>query len=239
MKKSFLKGASMLLASVLTVGMFSGYNVNAKTKFSVAKNVTLSYDKQVNGFYTNIIWINGTSASDSYKIQEGFLSFKSSNKKVIGSKTFGKDFYVVGDGIVNPKAGSGIGVKLKKTGTTNISFKFKYKGKTYSRKTKVKVVKYTNPFKKIVLDGDDCTSDYKRKPGLQSQRGVKTISIKPNKNWKIKYAYTYKTPGGKRKKVKNPSSFSLKKNYDGFVTMENKKNKLTETVKFTYMNFDD
>lgn len=59
-------------------------------------------------------------ASDSYKIQEGFLSFKSSNKKVIGSKTFGKDFYVVGDGIVNPKARSGIGVKLKKTGRLNM-----------------------------------------------------------------------------------------------------------------------
>lgn len=131
-----------------------------------------------------------------------------------------------------------MGVKLKKTGTTNISFKFKYKGKTYSRKTKVKVVKYTNPFKKIVLNGENHTSDFKRKPGLQSQIGTKTISIMPNKNWKIKYAYTYKNSGGKRKKVKTPSSFSLKKDYNGFVTMENKKNKLTETVKFILMSMN-
>lgn len=62
------------------------------------------------------------------------------------------------------------------------------------------------------MKGENYTSDFKRKPGLQSQIGTKTISIKPNKNWKITY---------------------------GFVTMENKKNKLTETVKFTYFSVDE
>ena len=55
MKKSFLKGASIFLASVLTVGMCSAYSVNAKAKFSLPKKTTLSYDKKDNGgngFYT-------------------------------------------------------------------------------------------------------------------------------------------------------------------------------------------
>ena len=46
MKKSFLKGASIFLASVLTVGMCSAYSVNAKAKFSLPKKTTLSYDKK-------------------------------------------------------------------------------------------------------------------------------------------------------------------------------------------------
>ena len=49
MKKSFLKGASIFLASVLTVGMCSAYSVNAKAKFSLPKKTTLSYDKKDNG----------------------------------------------------------------------------------------------------------------------------------------------------------------------------------------------
>lgn len=40
-------------------------------------------------------------------------------------------------------------------------------------------------------------------------------------------------------KVKKPSSFTLKPSYSGFVTMENKKNKLTETVSFTYSDISD
>lgn len=239
MKKRFFKGVSMFLASVLTIGMCSGYRVDAKSKFSVPKNVSLSYDKNgVNSVYTNVIWINGTSTSAAYSIQETFSNFKSSNKKVISSKTFGKDFYPIVDGW-NPNAKGGVGVKLKKTGTTKISFKFKYKKKTYSRKTTVKVVKYTNPFKKILLDGDNCTSYYKNKVGASMTTGAKNISITPNKNWKIKYAYVYKKGKDKLQKVKKPSSFTLKPSYSGFVTMENKKNKLTETVSFAYSDISD
>lgn len=47
MKKSFLKCASIFLASVLTVGMCSAYSVNAKAKFSLPKKTTLSYDKKI------------------------------------------------------------------------------------------------------------------------------------------------------------------------------------------------
>ncbi|MFR7529926.1 MAG: hypothetical protein ACLUU0_08050 [Anaerostipes hadrus] len=57
MKKSFLKGASIFLASVLTIGMCSAYSVNAKAKFSLPKKTTLSYDKKDNGgngFYTGV-----------------------------------------------------------------------------------------------------------------------------------------------------------------------------------------
>lgn len=234
MRKSFFKGVSLFLASVLTIGMCSGYRVEAKTKFSVPKKVTLSYDKQVHGVYTDIIPINGTSNSDAFEIQDNFKSFKSSNKKVIGSKP-GKDFYPVLNSY-NPGAKAGVGVTLKKTGTTKVTFKFKYKKKTYTRKTTVKVVKYTNPFKKIVLNGEDSTSNYNTKVGPQSTSGAKTISITPNKNWRIKYAYIHKTYNGKLQKVKTPSSFSLKEDYDGFVVMENKKNKLIETIRFTYWN---
>ena len=68
MKKSILKGASIFLASVLTVGMCSAYSVNAKAKFSLPKKTTLSYDKKNNGgngFYTNVIYIKGTNRSNS------------------------------------------------------------------------------------------------------------------------------------------------------------------------------
>ncbi len=167
MKKSFLKGASLFLASVLTIGMCSGYRVEAKTKFSVPKKVTLSYDKEVNGVYTNVIWINGTTNAQTYQIQDNFKGFKSSNKKVIRSKYFGRDFYPICDGL---------------------------------------------------------------------HPGAKTISITPNKNCKVKSAYIHKTYNGTPQKVKTPSSFNLKEGYDGFVIMENKKNKLTETVAFTYWN---
>lgn len=91
------------------------------------------------------------------------MKVKSSNRKVISTKTFGKDYYLIAD---NNQVG--IGVKLKKTGSTKITAKFKYRGKTYSVKTTVKVIKYSNPFKKIVVDGRDCTSDFKNKTDLRS-----------------------------------------------------------------------
>ncbi len=86
MKKSFLKGASIFLASVLTVGMCSAYSVNAKAKFSLPKKTTLSYDKKDNGgngFYTNVIYIKGTNRSNSESILRNGMKVKSSNKKVI------------------------------------------------------------------------------------------------------------------------------------------------------------
>ena len=94
MKKSFLKGASIFLASVLTVGMCSAYSVNAKAKFSLPKKTTLSYDKKnngENGFYTNVIYIKGTNRSNSESILRNGMKVKSSNRKVISTKTFGKD----------------------------------------------------------------------------------------------------------------------------------------------------
>ena len=91
MKKSFLKGASIFLASVLTVGMCSAYSVNAKAKFSLPKKTTLSYDKKDNGgngFYTNVIYIKGTNRSNSESILRNGMKVKSSNRKVISTKTF-------------------------------------------------------------------------------------------------------------------------------------------------------
>ena len=128
MKKNFLKGASIFLASVLTIGMCSAYSVNAKAKFSLPKKTTLSYDTKDNdgnGFYTNVIYIKGTNRSNSEPILRNDMKVKSSNKKVISTKTFGKDYYLIAD---NNQVG--IGVKLKKTGSTKITAKFKYRGKT-------------------------------------------------------------------------------------------------------------
>ena len=177
MKKSFLKGASIFLASVLTVGMCSAYSVNAKAKFSLPKKTTLSYDKKDNGgngFYTNVIYIKGTNRSNSESILRNGMKVKSSNRKVISTKTFGKDYYLIAD---NNQVG--IGVKLKKTGSTKITAKFKYRGKTYSVKTTVKVIKYSNPFKKIVVDGRDCTSDFKNKNGSSISFMGRNIKITP------------------------------------------------------------
>ncbi len=100
--------------------MCSAYSV--KAKFSLPKKTTLSYDaknKNANGFYTNVIYINGTTRSNSEAILRNGMSVKSSNKKVISTKTFGKDFYLIAD---NNQVG--IGVKLKKTGSTKITAKF-------------------------------------------------------------------------------------------------------------------
>ena len=74
----------------------------------------------------------------------------------------------------------------KKTGSTKITAKFKYRGKTYSVKTTVKVIKYSNPFKKIVVDGRDCTSDFKNKNGSGISFMGRNIKITPNKNWRVK-----------------------------------------------------
>ena len=229
MKKSFLKGASIFLASVLTVGMCSAYSVNAKAKFSLPKKTTLSYDKKDNGgngFYTNVIYIKGTNRSNSESILRNGMKVKSSNKKVISTKTFGKDYYLIAD---NNQVG--IGVKLKKTGSTKITAKFKYKGKTYSVKTTVKVIKYSNPFKKIVVDGRDCTADFKNKHGSGISFMGRNIKITPNKNWRVKSIYTYKPGATKMKRVKG-SSVTIPTNCRAFITMENKKNKLTEKVTF-------
>lgn len=233
MKKSFLKGASIFLASVLTVGMCSAYSVNAKAKFSLPKKTTLSYDKKDNGgngFYTNVIYIKGTNRSNSESILRNGMKVKSSNRKVISTKTFGKDYYLIAD---NNQVG--IGVKLKKTGSTKITAKFKYKGKTYSVKTTVKVIKYSNPFKKIVVDGRDCTSDFKNKNGSSISFMGRNIKITPNKNWRVKSIYTYKPGATKMKKIKG-SSVTIPTNCRAFITMENKKNKLTEKVTFDEMD---
>ena len=205
MKKSFLKGASIFLASVLTVGMCSAYSVNAKAKFSLPKKTTLSYDKKDNGgngFYTNVIYIKGTNRSNSESILRN---------------------------------GMKVGVKLKKTGSTKITAKFKYRGKTYSVKTTVKVIKYSNPFKKIVVDGRDCTSDFKNKNGSGISFMGRNIKITPNKNWRVKSIYTYKPGATKMKKVKG-SSVTIPTNCRAFITMENKKNKLIEKVTFDEMD---
>ena len=220
MKKSFLKGASIFLASVLTIGMCSAYSVNAKAKFSLPKKTTLSYDKKD----------NGGNRSNSESILRNGMKVKSSNKKVISTKAFGKDYYLIAD---NNQVG--IGVKLKKTGSTKITAKFKYRGKTYSVKTTVKVIKYSNPFKKIVVDGRDCTSDFKNKNGSGISFMGRNIKITPNKNWRVKSIYTYKPGATKMKKVKG-SSVTIPTNCRAFITMENKKNKLTEKVTFDEMD---
>lgn len=234
MKKRFFKGVSIFLASVLTVGMCSGYRVDAKTKFSVPKNVTLSYDKNgVNSdFYTNTIWIKGTNNSNADTVQRNITNFKSSNKKVVSTKTIGKDYCPVSD-FGNSSGTVGIGVKLKKTGTTKISFKIRYKKKTYSLKTTLKVIKYANPFKKIMGDKKNITSDYnvKRGSGITTY-GFDKISVTPNKNWKIKSAYTFKVGGNGKKKTLKGSSFTVKSGYRVVITMENKKTKASETVYF-------
>lgn len=93
MKKSILKGASIFLASVLTVGMCSAYSVNAKAKFSLPKKTTLSYDKKNNGgngFYTNVIYIKGTNRSNSESILRNGIKVKSSNKRLFLQKLLKK-----------------------------------------------------------------------------------------------------------------------------------------------------
>ncbi len=55
------------------------------------------------------------------------------------------------------------------------------------------------------------------------------IKITPNKNWRVKSIYTYKPGATKMKRVKG-SSVTIPTNYRAFITMENKKNKLTKKL---------
>lgn len=80
-----------------------------------------------------------------------------------------------------------------KNRNNKVSFKVRCGKKIYNCKTTVKVVKYANPFKKILLDNTDITKYYNHKFSSQESSLGKTISLKPNKNWKIKSCYLYKT----------------------------------------------
>lgn len=57
----------------------------------------------------------------------------------------------------------------------------------------------------------------------------RNIKITPNKNWRVKSIYTYKPGATKMKRVKG-SSVTIPTNCRAFITMENKKNKLTEKL---------
>ena len=130
-----------------------------------------------------------------------------------------------------------IGMQIKKTGTTKVSFMVRCGKKIYNCKTTVKVVKYANPFKKILLDNTDITKYYNHKFSSQESSLGKIISLKPNKNWKIKSCYLYKN-GKKLKKLKG-SSYTLPEDTSMTLTMTNKKTKVVETLKFDYADFGD
>ena len=59
----------------------------------------------------------------------------------------------------------------------------------------------------------------------------RNINITPNKNWRVKSIYTYKPGATKMKRIKG-SSVTIPTNCRAFITMENKKNKLTEKINF-------
>ena len=70
---------------------------------------------------------------------------------------------------------------------------------------------------------------------LYFHKKIVDIKITPNKNWRVKSIYTYKPGATKMKKVKG-SSVTIPTNCRAFITMENKKNKLTEKVTFDEMD---
>lgn len=234
MKKFLSKNIAFLTVLTMTAGLFSGATVKAATKISVPKKVVISYDaknKSTNGYFSNVIWLNGTSSVNmAYKVNDGTYGYYSTNKKVCNN------FYTVFDG---SHAGqyAGVGMQIKKTGTTKVSFKVRCGKKIYNCKTTVKVVKYANPFKKILLDNTDITKYYNHKFSSQESSLGKTISLKPNKNWKIKSCYLYKN-GKKLKKLKG-SSYRLPEDTSMTLTMTNKKTKVVETLKFDYADFGD
>ena len=148
-KKLFKAGVVLSLCAAMSVSVLPK-QISAKTKFSVPKTTVISYDKGnsgANDWFTNVIWINGTSSwKTAGKVERGMKSFKSSKKKVVS-----KMAPVYTETRKDQKVG--LGVRVKRTGTSTVTFKIKYKGKTYKRKTKVKVIKYQNPFQKIMIDG--------------------------------------------------------------------------------------
>ena len=163
MKKTAKKFLALLL--VLTMAVIAPVGVQA------AATVTKADTSYVTYYPKTKYYDNAQQVTNSEKTK--FTSLKSS-KKSVATVSCRKNSW-----------GYAVYVLPKKTGTTYVSYKFE--GVTY--KQKVVVQKYVNPYKKVTVNGQDITNQFKK-------TNVAVVSYNKYKNKKVTIKYEMKKNWG-------------------------------------------
>ena len=147
------------------------------------------------------------------RIYLSFLSFKSSNEKVIKTWTKKYDF----DKKTYPV------LKLRKPGTAKLTLTYKSGSKRYNYTVKVQVIKYQNPFKIFKIGNKNYASVYNkvnmygatlRMPTLKN--GTYKFALKPNKNFTINTAKLQQTYGNTARNVNIKNAKKVKITKDAY-----------------------
>ena len=163
MKKTAKRFLALLL--VLTMAVIAPAGVQA------ADTVTKADTSYVTYYPKTKYYDNAQQVTNSEKTK--FTSLKSS-KKSVATVSCRKNNW-----------GYAVYVLPKKTGTTYVSYKFE--GVTY--KEKVVVQKYVNPYKKVTVNGQDITNQFKK-------TNVAVVSYNKYKNKKVTIKYEMKKNWG-------------------------------------------
>lgn len=163
MKKTAKRFLALLL--VLTMAVIAPVGVQA------ADTVTKADTSYVTYYPKTKYYDNAQQVTNSEKTK--FTSLKSS-KKSVATVSCRKNSW-----------GYAVYVLPKKTGTTYVSYKFE--GVTY--KQKVVVQKYVNPYKKVTVNGQDITNQFKK-------TNVAVVSYNKYKNKKVTIKYEMKKNWG-------------------------------------------
>ena len=128
----------------------------------------------------------------------------------------------------------------KRAGTSTVSFTAKTKSKTYTYTSKVKVVKYQNPFKTLKIGSKNYTSKFKNTdyPGwafASSDKIKGRLNITAKKGWKVSKIELVNLSTRKAKKIKNKTKIDMsKKGVDRLdITMKNSKTGVTHKIMIT------
>lgn len=127
-------------------------------------------------------------------------------------------------------------VTISKPGTATVSFKVKTGGKTYNLKTKVTVVKYTNPVKTLKVGKTNYASKFKKSNGYGlTKKDAKSgkLQIKTKANWKITKIKIIDANTGAAVSAKNNTVVDLNGKWLE-ITFKNTKTKAVESL--TLMN---
>ena len=162
------------------------------------------------------------------------IKAKSSKKSVVGIRL--------------DSSGQSVFLKAKKPGEAKVTFKIK-KGKKWKKYTStVKVVKYKNPLKKLMIGKKNYASSFSKSldGGATIKDKTATIKITPRKGWKVKGSirYSYSTHDDENgtsddgyQKFRNGSKVTLHPGYKEqylFFTMYNKKMKVTHEMELYF-----
>ena len=208
-KAIFALAAVMLataLAASLSLGVGNAYAGGGSFDISLisAKKIGLSYNPK------SIDWWNKYSFTTKKKL----TNVKSSNPKVLTAKASGKKYMTL---------------VTKKPGIAKLTYKLNGKKKT----TTIVVKNYTNPLKTFKVGNQNCASQYKNRcDGYTSsldkyENIIGKVTVKPNKNWKIKTMKAFCLGGFKtiKNKSKLPSETTTVQ-----LIMQNTKTKVLQRI---------